>query len=274
MPDKDKTKDTGPRSTDPSSRSAASDLRIDRPAGAVSSFRLLPRDTVIVLAFAAGVLGLLMLQFLNVGRISFWMMVVFFAWTVWKRSAIALACLFVLLGAVKFSRQISVPYWAEDRLDLLYSSDITFTFLVLTFAGACFRFLETQKYCLGILSKFGWGVSSAKKSRREFPSLFGGRWWLIPVAIGSAFLLLEVFPVDGAAVQKYWIKPEPARLIFLIGALFLIWFVIRSFFMLVMRWKMDQDQAGVHIRSIYAKEFWREHRAIEARRAKAISKKS
>ena len=285
MSENDKTTDQSGALND-SAASAANDshgspstttneLRIDSVKRSGSWFRLSPRDTLAVLVLVASVLGLVMIQYENVSRLPLLLMIVFFAWMVWKRSALALSCLFAVLGWVKFSDSFRNSYWFLDQLDVLGSSDIIFTILVLAFAAASFRFMETRKYCLGVLSKFGWGggASSSKKTGREFPSLLGGRWWLIPVAVGAAFILLEFFPVDRLAVRKYWIRPKPMRLIFLIGVLFLVWFVIRSLFMLIMRWKMDQDQAGVHIRSVFAKEFWREHRAIEARRAKAISKK-
>ena len=228
-----------------------------------------------LLALVATVLGLTMIQFENVSRLQFVLMIGFFALMLWRRSALALAWLFAVLGWAKFSETFRQSHWFHDNLDVIETFDIYFTVLVLAFAAACFRFLETRKYCLGVLSKFGWGggVSSSKDAGREFPSLLGGRWWLIVVSVAAAFLLLQIFPVDQNAVRKYWIKPHPMRLIFLIGALFLIWFMFRSLFMLVMRWKMDPDQASVHIRSVYAKEFWREHRAIESRRAKAISKR-
>lgn len=260
----------------PGSPSAvANELQIDRNKMSGSWFRLSPRDTSAVLVLVASILGLAMIQYENVSRLPLLLMIVFFGFMVWKRSALALSFLFAVLGWVKFSQSFRSSHWFLDQLDVLGKSDIIFTILVLAFAAASFRFMETRKYSLGVLSKFGWGggASSSKKTGREFPSLLGGRWWLIPVAVAAAFLLLEVFPVDRLAVRKYWIRPKPMRLIFLIGVLFLVWFVIRSLFMLIMRWRMDQDQAGVHIRSVFAKEFWREHRAIEVRRAKAISKK-
>jgi len=240
-----------------------------------SWFRLAPRDTLTVLVLIASILGLSIIRYENVSRLLFILIVICFAFMVWKRSAVALACLFVVLGWLKISESFKNSFWSLDQFDVLGKSDIIFTILVLTFAAASFRFLETGKYSFGVLSKFGWGGggSSSRKTGREFPSLLGGRWWLILIAIAAAFFLLEVFPVDRLAVRKYWIRPKPMRLIFLVGVLFLFWFVIRSFFMLVMRWKMDQDQASVHIRSEFAKEFWREHRAIETRRAKTLSKK-
>jgi len=253
----------------------ANELQNDLTQKSGSWFRLAPRDTLAVLVLIASLLGLSIIQYENVSRLLFILMGICFAFMVWKRSAVALACLFAVLGWVKFFESFRNSHRFSDQLDVLGKSDIIFTILVLAFAAASFRFLETRKYSLGVLSKFGWGggVSSSKKTVKEFPSLLGGRWWLIPIAVAAAFFLLEVFPVDRLAVRKYWIRPKPMRLMFLIGVLFLFWFVIRSFFMLVMRWKMDQDQAGVHVRSVFAKEFWREHRAIEARRAKTFSKK-
>ena len=255
------------------------ELQADVAPSSGSWFRLDPNLTLAILVFVAAVLGLMMLQLEMVSRVKFWLMVGLFVWMVWKRSSFALACLFLVPASILIVRFLFLgDFGFRSGLNQIDALDITFTFLLFGFAGACFRFLETRKYCLGVLSKFGLGRGVLQKRklrgslRKEFPSLLGGRWWLIPVSIVSAIMLLEFFPFDYSVVQKYWVKPKPMRLIFLIGTLFLVWFLVRSLFMLIMRWKMDVDQAGVHTRAMIAKEFWREHRAIESRRAKAIQK--
>ena len=280
MPEND-TKNTAPEtlSANDSDHPADGKVVTDRYRDAGSLFRLVPNATLVVLIFLAALLGLLLLQLEMVDRVRFWMIIGLFVLMVWRRSSVALACLFVVLGTLVVTKSFYFQgYRTWESLHEIYASDITYTFLVLGFAGACFRFLETKKYCLGVLSKFGWSrVSKSMRNsqgnrRREFPSLLGGRWWLIPVSVVSAIMLLEFFPCDLTAIQKYWVKPRPMRLIFLIGMLFLVWFLVRSLFMLIMRWKMDVDQAGVNCRSIIARQFWTEHRAIESRRAKVILK--
>lgn len=243
-----------------------------------SLFRLGPNITLVVLVVVAALTGLVLLQLETVHQVHFWLAIVFFAWMVWRRSSLALACLFVVLGSLLATKSFfHSGYRVWESLHNIYPHDILSTLLVLVFAGACFRYLETKKYCTGVLSKFGWrrGLQEQKSGqrRKEFPSLLGGRWWLIPVSVVSAVLLLEFFPFDHTAVQKYWIQARPMRLIFIIGTLFLVWFLIRSLFMLIMRWKMDVNQAGVHTRAVIAREFWREHKAIEMRRTKALLKK-
>ena len=254
-------------------------LLADRDAGSGSLFRLAPNVTLVVLVFLAAAKGVLWLQLETVDRFRFWMIIGFFVLMVWRRSSASLAYLFFMLATVVATKSFyNISFRAWESLHQIHATDIMSTLLMLGFAGACLRFLETKKYCLGVLSKFGWGrvglggKNSRGVRRREFPSLLGGGWWLIPVSVVSAIMLLEFFPFDPTAVQKYWVKPRPMRLIFLIGVLFLVWFLARSLFMLIMRWKMDVDQAGVHTRSIIARQFWREHRAIESRRAKSILK--
>ena len=108
-----------------------------------------------ILVFVAAVFGLLLLQLEMVGRVKFWLMVGLFVWMVWRRSSFALACLFVVLASLVISKSFFLDgFGFRGVLNKIYASDITFTFLLLGFAGACFRFLETRKYCLGVLSKF------------------------------------------------------------------------------------------------------------------------
>ena len=246
----------------------------DRRSG--SWLRLGPNVTLTILVLIAALFGLTLLHLEMANRIPFGMICILFVWMVWRRSSFALACLFIVLAWVVITTSFHQPWGVRFRPEEIFARDITAALLLLVFAGACFRFLETRKYSFGVLSKFGWnrGRSNKKDPGREFPSLFGGRWWLIPIAVAVAVVLLGMFPVDHTVVQKFWVQTKPMRLIFLIGTLFLVWFVARSLFMLIMRWKMDSDQAGVHTRAVIASEFWREHRAIESRRAKAMQKKS
>lgn len=277
MPDSDtKNTELGSQALGSTHNANGGELAAGRKRSSASWFRLAPNLTLAILVLIAAVLGLLMLQLELVDRARFWLMAALFVLMVWKRSSLMLASLFAVLASLVITKSFFFPRFSYiEGLDEVYASDITFAVLLLGFAGTCFRFLETKKYCLGVLSKFGWGRGLKKESLRsnlgkEFPSLLGGRWWLIPVSVVSAILLLDFFPFDPTAVQKYWVKAKPMRLILLVGTLFLVWFVIRSLFMLIMRWKMDTDQAGVHTRSVIAKEFWREHRAIESRRARVV----
>ena len=242
-----------------------------------SRVRLAPRDTLLLLGFLAGFLGLAMIQFEKIELFPFWLMVFFFGMMVWLRSAWALTCLFIVLFTIKFFGPAppigSVPLGGQNwhrHFEQLFLSDMAFTLLALGFAGVSFRLLETHKYNLGFFTPYGLGTIKDQRVRKErnFPSLLGGRWWLIPASVGLAFAMLFFYPLDSESVQKYWIRPAPMRLIFLFGALFILWFLTRSVCRLIMRWKMGPDQASVHVRSIFAREFWNEQRAIESRRAK------
>jgi hypothetical protein len=77
-----------------------------------------------------------------------------------------------------------------------------------------------------------------------------------------------MIPYDTSTVREYWISPRGARAIFMGSFLFFLWFVFRSLFSLILRWKMDPDRASIQIRSIFAQEYWREQAEIETRRAK------
>ena len=249
-------------------------------------FRLDRQNSLIFFGVLAGIFGLAMLQFDKIEAFPFWLMIFFFAMMIWLRSVWALTCVFVVLFTIKFFTDVELVDAASastipkniflDEFGVreavrygfvpkLRPTDWAFTFFALMFMGTSLRFLEIHKYNLGYFSEFGIGEGKFIEDRRRFPSLLGGRWWGIVLSIIIAVCLLFLFPLDLQTVSKYWIRPRAMRVIFLLGALFLVWFLVRGFIQLVMRWTMDRDQANVLVRSIYATEFWREHRGIESR---------
>lgn len=230
-------------------------------------FRLGPSQTLIVFALAAAVFGAGMLFIEGLESFPFWLIVFFFAIMLWLRSAWALTSVFVILFAMKFFPRIDFGF-AATQIRQLEMSDLAFTFLTLMFAGASLRFLEIDRYNLAYFSEFGANKEKQKDPIRRYPTIFGGRWIGILIAIAIALFMIGLFPLDQNSVAKYWIKPRAMRVIFMFGALFLIWFVIKSLFSLVARLQMDSDQASILFRSIFANEYWKEHRGIESRREK------
>jgi len=276
-----------------SSESVQSRRSLTKPKLRTSGlFRLPASHTLLLHAAVACLLGITLLLIDEQSRIPFVLMAIALGGMVWLRSGWSLICFFMILFTLKFIEPMGWGHQFRQMTGALYPNDLVFVFVTMTFIGVSLRYFEINKYEVGFFSEFGWArliksigllgstesmeasrirnqLTSTKFDRKvRFPSLFGGRWWLLFGAILLAWILLRVFPEDQGSIKAYWIKPRPMRMIFMFGALFLVWFTTRGLFALVMRLKMDPDQAGVQVRSVYAKEFWREHRGIEARRDK------
>ncbi len=199
---------------------------------------------------------------------------------------------FFSLIAFRLDRAFELSGWGFVS-DVLYLPDLLFSFLVIVLAGLCMRYLTIAKYartyCPVVDSKLSESVaieSAVPKSavpesvkeqgsnkvdptiKFQFPSLLGGRWLLIPASIFLAVVLLSVFPLDIAAGRRLAITPEGTRLIFLAFFMFICWFSCSTIVSTLARWKMDRGQAGIHARSLIAKEFWNESYSLEKRRAK------
>ena len=192
----------------------------------------------------------------------------FFAASMWLKRSIGLYLVLVFVFFLKFSR---VGFRHRFQLRELSYSDLLFPFLLLAFMAVCYRYLEIGKYRLAFFptdrSDPAPQVAGLAKPTRRFPSLWGG-WWRIPVAVALALSLLVMIPVDSSTIREYWISPRGARAIFLGSFLFFVWFVVRGVIRLLMRRRMTTGQANVQIRSVYAREYWREQSGIEKRAAR------
>ena len=206
----------------------------------------------IVVVVAIQLLGELPWQFLLV-------LIVLFGLSVRYRLGWGIFCCVCLLVAARLA-----PRYDQEILEL----DFVLILMVMLFAGLSFRFVELAKYLQGY-----WGASEQaiyQSTRRypHFPATIRGRWWLIPVAIGLALVLLSAFPYDPTTGRRLGIKPFAARPIFFGFFLFFIWFTLRTVFGLATSWRITPAQADIRARSLAAKEFWKDHAAIESRRAK------
>ena len=221
-----------------------------------------PRETLVTLGVAAGVFGLWMIQFENLNVLSLTIVVVFFLMGIPLKAAWAIYLLFATLVFLKF---VLTPQFSQTGIN---EFDLMFTLVAMGFAGFCFRYLELWKYVRAFYPSVGSSSNSNSDSGYSFPSLLGGRWWLIPLAVLAAMVLLWAIPYDPSSNRRYWITPLGARLIFLTCFLFFFWFVCRSTIAFAMRWQMDPEQADIQVRSLIADEFWSEQIPMEARRAK------
>lgn len=236
--------------------------QIDAPKSRL--FRVGPHESLVTLGIAAGIFGLWMIQFENLDIIALTIVVVFFLMGIPLQAGFAIYLLIATVLILKFvlAPHNSIQLASVGWIDLLYA------LVVMTFAGLCFRYLELSKYIRTYYPAAGKSRADHQKTKYRFPSLLGGRWWLIPIAVMAATVLLEVIPHDTSSTRRYWITPTGTRLIFLTFFLFFFWFVCRSVLGFAMRWRMEPEQADVQVRSMIANEFWNEQIPIEARRLK------
>jgi hypothetical protein len=233
-------------------------------------FKLELRESLIALALAAAFLGLWTIQFVDVPFLLLLLMTVLFGASMWLRRSWGLYCILFIVVLFKFSALSPGQRIQFRELSFL---DFVFPIVMMAFAGAVFRFLEVSRFARAFypptsnIAKTE-EVATRRNWNLRFPSLLGGRWWLIPTAVTCALFLLTMIPYDTSTIREYWISPRGARAIFLGSFLFFLWFVFRSMFSLIMRWKMDPDRASIQMRSIFAQEYWREQAGIENRRAK------
>lgn len=229
------------------------------------SFRLGPRESLATLGVTAGMLGLWMIQFENVLWFGLVSIAFLFFISIWFQRGWAIYLLFATLLFFKFTDMSSRP---RSLLTAVDGWDVLFTVVAMSFAGCCFRYLELSRCVGAFYPDLPTSAEASQERGFQFPSLIGGRWWLIPIAIGLAALLLWAFPTDPDSVRRYWITPTGSRMIFLGFFLFFTWFVCRSVVSIAIRRKMSPEQASVRARSMIANEFWREQQPIETVRAK------
>ena len=243
-------------------------------------FRLPPRETQLALGICATLLGICALQFETFSTMQLLMLFALFcvgflrqqAWAIYLMFGTFIVLNYFFVAPYLNPYSASIPQLGESRLDLrnLRYPDIAATLIFILLAATSFRFLETSRFLKAFYPNAKLGSKPKSGIRFQFPSLLGGRWWAIPLAIFLASTLLAFFPFKSQSFA-YAVSAEASRLIFLILFLFFAWFICRAAIGIFIRWGMKTEQADVHIRSLIAKEMWRETYPVEKRRAKMQS---
>lgn len=233
-------------------------------------FRLPPRESQMALGLIAGLLGLCAVQFGRFDLFQLLLLMAFFVVGFWAHRAWAIYMLFGTFIFLKFF--LFAPFF-QYGLRFLSTADVFVVGIFLLFAAACFRYLETGRYSRTFYLDEALGEKALSQSKHQFPSLLGGRWWAVPVAVFVASILLSVIPYDIQMFPRARIKPFASRLIFLTLCLFFAWLVCRAVVGAWVRWRMDPEQADIQCRSLIAKEFWNESYSFQKRREKLKSRK-
>jgi len=105
------------------------------------------------------------------------------------------------------------------------------------------------------------------------PTVIGGRWYFIPIAILVGLALLLVIPLEIQNVRGDITSRRATRLILIVLGIFICWFVSVNIIKFVARWQMSSEQADVSIRSSIANELWRDQKRLEAYRYKRKQKR-
>ncbi|MFT5303401.1 MAG: hypothetical protein ACI814_004220 [Mariniblastus sp.] len=231
------------------------------------AYRTDPRRSLFILIVSIVLVGLFLIQLEDLDWSPLLILSGFFvvgmvfqkSWSIY----LSLAILFV----VRFESQPRAL-----GVQLIGMEDLVFTVVALLLAGLCFRYLELTKLMRVFHPAIRLSKINPDQKETQFPSLMGGRWWLMPIAVLTAYFVLQFFPHDPESAQKYWITSEGSRIIFLMYFLFFAWFVCRSLIRIVMRWNIAQPHAEIQARSLVAQEFWRERAGVEMRLVKLRQK--
>ena len=228
-----------------------------------ANIRFLKRgpESLATLALAATVFGVWLIQFDSLNWISLLVVVSLFLIGIALRRAWGIYLLFASLIFLKYSLAQYQQVRVVNGTDLLYAC------VAMVFAGCCFRYLQLSQIVRAFYLS-GDHRGRAEHESFKFPSLIGGRWWLIPFSVFLAANILWWIPVNSTLARRFWITPNGARLILLTFFLCFFWFVCRAVLSLADRWRIEPAQAEVRARSLIANEFWREQTMIESRRAK------
>ena len=232
-------------------------------------FRLPPVESQIVLGVCAALLGMCAVQFESLSLLILVVLGVLFAIGMLKRQAWAI---YVMLGMFLVLKYLLMADIFRGQLHRLRFPDLFFTLIVILLAAACFRFLESGRFLQTFYPNIEIGEKQKSGSRFQFPSLLGGRWWVIPLSIFLSAVLLAIFPARVQLFQDFRIRGEVSRLVFLTLFLFFGWFVCRAALGMFIRWRMDKRQADVHCRSLIAQELWRDTYSFAKRQKKIQSR--
>jgi len=232
-------------------------------------FRLPPAEAKVAIGLAAALFGLCAVQFKDFGLLQLLLMAVFFAAGILTRRAWAI---YVMLGLFIALKYVIIHPHFRRQLNTLEFSDHFLALILILLTAACFRFLDTSRFTQAFYPNVKLGEKPKSDVRFEFPSLLGGRWWAIPLAVVLASALLAAAPHQMLFIRRVGVTYLGSRLIFLTLLLFFCWFICRAAIGTVIRWRMKPVQADVHCRSLIAKEMWKDVYSIEKRRQKNRSR--
>ncbi len=231
--------------------------------------RLSPVETQIAFALLAAVTGMVLLQFDRLGLSPLLMLTVLFVGGMWaKRNWAIWLLLGVIIYLKYFAGHINLQFGVQLR-----GQDVAVAMLIIVLAAACFRYLESARFLEAFYPNTKLREPPRHGIKFEFPSLLGGRWWVIPLAvIVSVYLLHLTF--NGEVLRQFRFRPTASRVVFLILLLFFGWFVCRAGVGMIIRWRMKPEQADVQCRSFVAGELWKESFNIERYRVKDRKKEN
>lgn len=232
-------------------------------------FRLPPVESQVAIGLAAGILGVCVVQFAECSIFQLLLMIAFFVIGIFAQRAWAI---YIMLGTIVVLKYFLIHPSFKKQLARLNYSDVVFALILILFVAACFRFLQSGRFLQAFYPNAELGEKQEPGTRNEFPSLLGGRWWAIPLAVLLAATLLSVFHFRVPFFQEARINRLAARLIFFILNLFFGWFICRALVGLFIRRRMKTVQADVQCRSLIAKEMWKDVYAVEKRKAKIQSR--
>lgn len=227
-------------------------------------WRLNPMDARAVMGLVAALLGLFAIQFGNFNGFQLGLLVVFFAAGILGKRAWAIYLMLATFIGLKYFILEPNFNW---RFYQLRFGDFILALVLILLVATCFRYLEFSRYLNAFYPDVK-GGKDALPQKLEFPSLLGGRWWVIPVAVCVATVMLSIFPAEKQLYAPLNLEARVSRLMFLTLFLFFSWFVCRSVIGTVIRWRMERSQAEVQCRSLIAKELWKDVYPIEHRRAR------
>lgn len=226
----------------------------------LDEFRMSPMVSQTTLGVGAALLGICAVQFESLSLLHLFVLMVLFAIGILKQQAWAI---YAMLGTFLFPK-----YFMMGQLLRIRLPDLILTLIVILFAAACFRFLESGRFLRTFYPNVQIGEKRKSGTRFQFPSMLGGRWWMIPVAIFLATMLLAIFPARVQLFRDIKIRGEVSRLVFLTLFLFFGWFLCRAALGMFIRWRMETRQADIHCRSLVAKEMWRDTYSFAKRQKK------
>ena len=228
-------------------------------------FRLPPVEANIAIGLAAALFGLSAVQFHDFSLLQLLLLAAFFAVGILMRRPWAIYLMFATFLALKY---VLIHPFFKSQFRNLHYSDPFLVFILVMLAAACFRYLESSRFAQAFYPHAKLGEKRDLETRYEFPSLLGGRWWAIPLAIVLAATLMGTSRYQLGFLRQVGITFLASRVIFITLLLFFCWFICRAAVGTFIRWQMGTEQAEIQCRSLIAKEMWREVSPIERRRQK------